>query len=185
MKAIADCKAALAVQRPFIKPVSEMSYPYTPQTHFCIWTRKLKIKTKNTTKESPKQLYVCLWGRPKTGQCLDKQNASGFRLTQAKELPVQALELEDGMREPKFWKISLPFPSVSATYLCIAQKNKRIRPPKLYSGKKLNWKNKSLLYKQTLFLGSKKCHSPTERVGYLGHPYARTSTEGKKKNKPK
>lgn len=33
------------------------------------------------------------------------------------------MEFEDGMREARFWKKSLPSPSVSATYLCTAQTN--------------------------------------------------------------
>lgn len=59
-KAVKDCKAALAVQRLFLKPASEMFYSYTPQTHFCILLSSLKQK-KN-------QLCICLQGRPKTYQ---------------------------------------------------------------------------------------------------------------------
>lgn len=36
VKAIADYKAAWAVQRPFLKPGSGTFYFYTPQTHFCV-----------------------------------------------------------------------------------------------------------------------------------------------------
>lgn len=36
VKVIANYKAAVVAQRPFLKPVSEMPYSYTPQIHFCI-----------------------------------------------------------------------------------------------------------------------------------------------------
>lgn len=81
VKAVTDCKAALAVQRPFL-PVSEMSYSYTPQMHFCILLSKKKSST-----------FACEGGQRPISQCLDKQNISGFHLTQAKELPAHALEI--------------------------------------------------------------------------------------------
>lgn len=82
VKAVTDYKAALAVQRPFFKPVSEMSYSYTPQMHFCILLSKKKSST-----------FACKGGQRPISQCLDKQNISGFHLTQAIELPAHALEI--------------------------------------------------------------------------------------------
>lgn len=82
---------------------------------------------------------------------------------------------------------SLPFPSVSATYLCTApkkkktQNQKRISSPKILLWEEIKLKKKSFLYKQALFLGYKKFHSATEGVGCLVHPYARTPTEKKPK----
>lgn len=48
VKVIANYKAAVVAQRPFLQPVSEMPYSYTPQIHFCIkvtnWKKKKKVK---------------------------------------------------------------------------------------------------------------------------------------------
>lgn len=100
MKAITDYKAALAVQKPFLKPVSEMSYSYTPQTHFCILLSNLKQKGKAKKKKN-RSTFACEGGQRPISQCLDKQN-SGFHLTQAKELPAYALELSNATRELRF-----------------------------------------------------------------------------------
>lgn len=133
VKAVTDYKAALAVQRPFLKPVGEMSYSYTPQTHFCILFSNLKQQQKKKRQKNKKSsTFACKGGQRPISQCLDKQNVSGFHLTQAKELPAQALELSNGTRELRFWKES-PF-SLSATYLCTALKKKKKKahpPPKL------------------------------------------------------
>lgn len=123
VKAIADYKAALVVQRPFLKPVSKMSYSYTPQTHFCIkfinFFKKVKIKYSSA--------LACEGGQRQISQCLDKWNVSGFHLTQAKKFPAQAMEFEMGRGKQGSEK-SLPFLSLSATYLCTAQKNVHSSP---------------------------------------------------------
>lgn len=59
MKAVTDYKAALAVQRPFFKPVSEMSYSYTPQMHFCILLSKKKAL--HLLAREAKDLSVSAW----------------------------------------------------------------------------------------------------------------------------
>lgn len=65
VKATTDCKAALVVQRPFLKPVSEMSYSYTPQTHFCILLSNLKQTNKQKALDllarEAKDISVSAW----------------------------------------------------------------------------------------------------------------------------
>lgn len=92
------------------------------------------------------------------------------------------MEFEDGMREARFWKKSLPSPSVSATYLCTAQTNVHISHKINTLGIK---KNNNNLYKQAFCLDYKKFHSATEGVGCLAHPYARMPTGRKKNNNKK
>lgn len=63
-----------------------------PSNTFLHSTPKFKTKQKKKAKKKSSR-FACKGGRRHISQCLDKQNVSGFHLTQAKELPAHALEL--------------------------------------------------------------------------------------------
>lgn len=106
VKAIANCKAALVAQRPFLKPVSKMPYSYTPQTHFCI---------KNNNNKP-----LCLLVREAKDRSVSARLNEMF-LAFIARLSNGIWRGDEGSKGLE--KKSLPSPSVSATYLCAAQTN--------------------------------------------------------------